>query len=219
MSYQSDSVRIAAEYLDEYCDVPDWRKKINLSILRMSSLSSCILGQIYGQYGIGEQRLRNNSGENDWDNVAEAFESFDEEWREYLQKFQPAPLTLQSEWNYASANFLSPVKIHHVFVSANSVTYVVYSQLEKEMKVLSESDFRMTFKPIVKPKYVEGQLYRGTDNVVLMYSATAYYGGPGFYLLNDGTYASVEYFEQDYSPIKPIGAAKHEGKPVIAKIG
>lgn len=38
-------------------EVPDWWRRINLDTLRMSACSSCVLGQLYGDYDIGLDQL------------------------------------------------------------------------------------------------------------------------------------------------------------------
>lgn len=44
-------VRNAAAFLDEA--VPGWWKRVKVDILDMSSTSKCVLGQLYGDYGVG----------------------------------------------------------------------------------------------------------------------------------------------------------------------
>jgi hypothetical protein len=218
MSYESASVISAAEYLDEYCEFGNWRDKVNLKTLRMSSMTDCILGQVYGDYNVAEAVLNRASSDDEWDNVSEAFESFQDAWIEYLKPFQKDSLVTGSEWIYQNINGQNPVRLHHT-VMLGTVNYVVFSHVGQEMQIRTEAAFRKTFKPKPEIVYVEGQLYIGKDKAVLMYGAKIYYGKPGFYYLNDTLYGSLEYFEKEHGPLKPIEAVKNDGKPVIAKIG
>lgn len=48
-------VQMGARKLDQ--ENPDWRKKINLARLNIRDLRDCILGQVYGNFGVGYSTL------------------------------------------------------------------------------------------------------------------------------------------------------------------
>jgi len=54
--YNADlKARRGAQYLDEA--KPDWWRKINKDLLDMANFYSCLLGQLYGDYSIGREKL------------------------------------------------------------------------------------------------------------------------------------------------------------------
>lgn len=50
------SVRAGAAYLDAV--KPDWQGKIDISLLNMRMPDSCILGQVFGNFDIGQEELK-----------------------------------------------------------------------------------------------------------------------------------------------------------------
>lgn len=51
----ADRVARGAALLDQY--LPGWTSEINLNELRIESGSDCVLGQLYGDYGDGRDRV------------------------------------------------------------------------------------------------------------------------------------------------------------------
>ena len=51
-----ERVAKGAAFLDKKC--PDWEDRIDLNLLEISSWSWCLLGQLYGDYDTGVDRLR-----------------------------------------------------------------------------------------------------------------------------------------------------------------
>ena len=54
-SYERDRVANGAALLDKHN--PDWYMAVSLQGLRMSSCSECVLGQLYGDYGRGLDKV------------------------------------------------------------------------------------------------------------------------------------------------------------------
>lgn len=52
----AERVRAGVQLLDA-CNSPDWRDRINIVRLDLSDVSMCVLGQVYGSYGLGVRRL------------------------------------------------------------------------------------------------------------------------------------------------------------------
>lgn len=74
--------------LDAAKDIPNWRSLIDLDRLQISNYSNCILGQLFGDFGIGADAL----GLNDADAKACGFDCTDA--TSSLSEFPK----LQAEW-------------------------------------------------------------------------------------------------------------------------
>lgn len=59
-----ETIKEAAEVLDKA--KPGWAKLININTLNMQSHTKCILGQLYGDYIIGKQKLFGLNPEPAW---------------------------------------------------------------------------------------------------------------------------------------------------------
>lgn len=202
----ADRIEKAAAFLDKYCSNKQWRDEIDVDILDMGSNEECVLGQIYGDYGTGMDKLRRIAGAviYDDDDYSGTFAGFTSAWKEYLK------------------NYGTP-KVGDVYVS------IIDSYDKAERKVIAVFDYNgekhITYDTCgvlytktasrllgsnalkVEPKYEYGKLYTGMKDgktIVLLYTATEYHSGPGFFFLGDSTYGSVSLFEQKYGPIKPL---------------
>jgi len=61
--------------LDQYWG-PDWRSRIDKDRLRMSNVGDCILGQLFGEYHFGLNRLGLNTSNDADDTKSAAFHGF-----------------------------------------------------------------------------------------------------------------------------------------------
>jgi len=52
-----------ADFLDRMLGAPEWRPKIVPAGLQLASDRKCVLGQLYGDYGTGVERLRLTTGQ------------------------------------------------------------------------------------------------------------------------------------------------------------
>lgn len=68
-------VDLGAALLDE--KVPGWRTKVDLDIFELRSTEDCILGQVFGDYGVGTRELGLNR-------EAQAAHGFDLKVEDYL---------------------------------------------------------------------------------------------------------------------------------------
>ncbi len=62
MKTASELVANGAALLDEH--LPGWHERIDLDTLDISSCDKCMLGQLFGRYGIGKDALGLKTGDN-----------------------------------------------------------------------------------------------------------------------------------------------------------
>lgn len=211
MSYGTDQVIAAAAYLDKWHANKDWRSEINLDTLAMYSTENCILGQIDGDYDIGQRTLRAASGTEAWYAVSEAFGAYTDEWIDYLRDYV-APVSTPvvtdeyagTEW-HGKRHGTYNVLVDHSF-KFEGETYVVYTSIGGHYinpATCGLSSLRNTHT--LQPKYVVGRLYLGADKKTVAMFA----GGDEFHRLNNNygvsvTHGSIEHFERKFGPLSEI---------------
>lgn len=208
----NSDVVAAAAFLDKNYSDKNWRYKINTDTLNMSSCKDCILGQLFGDYDEGYDKLQSIDYDG-WTDVSHSFEMYSAAWKEYLKPFQAQGIKDGSEWRMRGMSTL--VTVDHTFMKGTQL-FVVFAHDGEPFQVRVVEAFKQSYA--LKPVYVQGQLYRGKDNTILMYSSE-YPNGAGFYNLTSNSHDTIGYYEDKYGPLVPVSVWNHNDKPVIAKIG
>jgi len=219
MANSAEIVEKAAAFLDTYGPA-NWRSKVNVDVLDMGSLRHCVLGQIYGNYDRGYDKLSGYSGWN-----ATAFCDHQAAWINYLSSGKVDKYK-GVEWVGKSNGVLvTAIKSFEI----EGTLFVAYKGVSSARPLVRlVSDFLADYKPKPEaPKYVVGQLYTDKDKrYVFLYHGEDVY--PNFNRLNGdgGTkfaspgHADVSFYERECGPLVPLAltSGKFDRKTVHAVI-
>lgn len=209
MTYTAE-VEAAVRFLDKYCDIPNWRSQVDTSILDLNDSSNCVLGQIYGAYSTGFDRLHNKEG---WTSgVRYAFNNSEHEasWIRYLdgRVTVPGPESLVGTvWVRKEDGAERVILAEYKDDSEDRVVYKGVASASRIHVTATLQHLKSNFNP--KPKYEIGQVYLSNDSLtVLVYTKAdrldrindnRTLSGPGF--------GSVEYMEGEYGPLRKAAFA------------
>lgn len=211
MSESMDTVTAAAAWLDTLAMgkvtwlSPDWRSKIDIDSLNMSSTKKCILGQLQGDYddAIIDLRRVDRSG---WSTHSFTFGVYTTDWKEYLEKSRTPEFENGSQWRRKDTATIR--KIVGVLES-NGVKYVATVINDDDVPYLwSQSDFLQRFEQMPKHDFKKGDILINSDHDVLF----IYVSDDKLYRIGakDGDYplghSNLAWYEEKYGKLSRNGS-------------
>lgn len=195
MSEYNEYVVKAAKYLDEYAKkgtfpwIPiDWRSKINVDTLDMSSVRQCILGQLHPDDYDGAVRNLTNHDRSAFYELDTAFSGYGADWKGYIKDTRPN-LRVDSQWSHAYGRDVT-IK---ALIEIDNAKHVVYAVNDSgNIWVKSEADFLDGRTEIVKLGLKKGDQITFKD----------YTGDAMFYWCSDDLVIRVENSEIGHSSLK-----------------
>lgn len=243
MSMESarEAVKAGAAKLDDYVFgggvhiTPDWRKKIDLDALDMGSCDSCVLGQLFGDYGTGVDVLNLPYGKGselgfDSNQPDFNYEEVQAAWVVLLKPDTAPSGGAESLWEHKN-NSHRNIRIAGGTVTVSGQEYwpVSYGYMmgdeffaSGDPTLMRTADLYMEYKPYEpKPKFPVGSFLtdKKTQKEIFFVAPTCVYrmhiNANGQMVRATGPDA-IDFYADKYGPLTPV--RKKNGEPVAFKI-
>lgn len=163
MSY-TEKVTRAAAYLDKYAAqggiswlTPNWRDKVDVSILDMGTTDRCLLGQVSGKdYGEAVDDLVNVTGRQAWQVTSGVWSSCKEEWTNEVQA-----IDVTARW--VEKGYSTPLKGVQI-LTVEGTKYIAFISSAGNPNMVTVRDFRRWYETKPTAPFKGGDVLKDQDD-------------------------------------------------------
>lgn len=213
MSESMDTVTAAAAWLDTLAMgkvtwlSPDWRSKIDIDSLNMSSTKKCILGQLQGDYddAIIDLRRVDRSG---WSTHSFTFGVYTADWKEYLEKSRTPKFENGSLWYSKTDSAARPRKIVGTIENGDKKYVATICRDTDSPYLWIQEEFLQKFTLKPRHDFKKGDVLTNSDHDVLF----IYVSDDKLYRIGakDGDYplghSNLTWYEEKYGKLSKNGS-------------